>query len=78
MFIYIWIVILGILWLKWTIDAIYNLLLYISYYYEEKRKFWVKMGKPYFDTTSSEVWAIIHFGLLFLVSLTMWLESMVD
>lgn len=79
MIIYIWIVMLVLLWVKWTATAMYNLLLYLSFYYfGEERKFWVKMGKPDFDPETFEIWIVVHLGVLFLASLAMWLSRIIE
>ena len=76
--IYIWIVILGLLWLKWTIGAIYNLLLYISYHHIKGSSFWRNQGRPQFDSTTFEIWFAVHLALLFIVSLALWLERVIE
>lgn len=64
-----WLIILAILWLIWTCKALYTFLHWFSYHCTEKRRFWVKHGKPiYVDIEICKTWLCVHIGTLFLAS----------
>ena len=69
-FSWLWIFILTVLWLLWTGKAIYTFLHWFSFHHTEKRRFWVKHGRPmYIDDDIWKIWIAIHVISLFSMSL---------
>lgn len=68
-FSWLWIIILFVLWLLWTGKSVYTFFHWFSFHHTEKRRFWVKHGRPmYIDDDIWKTWIAVHMGTLFLAS----------
>lgn len=70
----IWLFMIAVVWIVWTIEAWYEFLLWFSYHYTKNRTFWIKQGKPIWtDHDEWNVWIVVHLGALFIASLAVFL-----